>query len=68
MFNRIHTQECSKKHKTILTVEEHNLSGGFGSAVAEVLAEIEGAKAKLGKPKIYTLLLLLLLLHHFSRV
>ena len=40
-------KECSKKHKTILTVEEHNLSGGFGSAVAEVLAEIEGAKAKL---------------------
>lgn len=38
---------CAKTHKTIVTVEEHNLSGGFGSAVAEVLAEAEGAKAKL---------------------
>lgn len=34
-------------HETIITVEEHNLSGGFGSAVAEVLAEIGGMKAKL---------------------
>lgn len=39
--------QCAKTHKTIITVEEHNLSGGFGSAVAEVLAEHEGAKAKL---------------------
>jgi transketolase len=30
----------------LITVEEHNLSGGFGSAVAEVLAE-EGAGVKL---------------------
>lgn len=39
--------ECAKTHKTIVTVEEHNLSGGFGSAVAEVLAEADGVKAKL---------------------
>ena len=39
--------ECAKTHKAIVTVEEHNLSGGFGSAVAEVLAEEDGAKAKL---------------------
>lgn len=39
--------ECAKTHKTIITVEEHNLSGGFGSAVAEVLAELDGEKAKL---------------------
>lgn len=39
--------ECAKNNKTILTVEEHNLSGGFGSAVAEVLAEEDGVKAKL---------------------
>ena len=39
--------ECAKTHKAIVTVEEHNLSGGFGSAVAEVLAEAEGIKAKL---------------------
>ena len=39
--------ECAKTHKAIVTVEEHNLSGGFGSAVAEVLAETDGVKAKL---------------------
>lgn len=39
--------ECAKTHKVIVTVEEHNLSGGFGSAVAEVLAEADGVKAKL---------------------
>ncbi|MBE7077438.1 MAG: transketolase [Clostridiales bacterium] len=39
--------ECAKTHKAIVTVEEHNLSGGFGSAVAEVLAEESGEKAKL---------------------
>ena len=31
---------CAKKFDLIVTVEEHNLSGGFGSAVAEVLAEL----------------------------
>lgn len=41
--------ECAKTHKAIITVEEHNLSGGFGSAVAEVLAEIDGEKAKLNR-------------------
>lgn len=30
---------CVKSTGAILTVEEHNLSGGFGSAVAEVLAD-----------------------------
>ena len=39
--------QCAKTHKAIVTVEEHNLSGGFGSAVAEVLAEESGEKAKL---------------------
>ena len=39
--------ECAKTHKAIVTVEEHNLSGGFGSAIAEVLAEMDGVKAKL---------------------
>ena len=32
--------EIAKSHKLIVTCEEHNLSGGFGSAVAEVLAEL----------------------------
>ena len=39
--------QCAQTHKAIVTVEEHNLSGGFGSAVAEVLAEADGVKAKL---------------------
>ena len=38
---------CAKTCKAIVTVEEHNLSGGFGSAVAEVLAESDSAHAKL---------------------
>lgn len=38
---------CAAEHKVIITVEEHNLSCGFGSAVAEVLAEAEGPHARL---------------------
>lgn len=38
--------ELSSSHKLIVTCEEHNLSGGFGGAVAEVLA-IEGSCARL---------------------
>ena len=41
------TLSCAKNFDTIITVEEHNLSGGFGSAVAEVLAEDTTAAAKL---------------------
>ena len=40
-------EKCARECKTIITVEEHNLSGGFGSAVAEVLAEMDGEKATL---------------------
>ena len=39
--------ECARNCKAIVTVEEHNLSGGFGSAVAEVMAEADGVKARL---------------------
>lgn len=39
--------ECARTHAAIVTVEEHNLSGGFGSAVAEVLAELDGTRAHL---------------------
>lgn len=31
----------SKKYKLIVTIEEHNIIGGLGSAVAEVLSEIK---------------------------
>lgn len=33
-------RNVSETHEIIVTCEEHNLSGGFGSAVAEVLAEL----------------------------
>ena len=39
-------QACADKYDYIFTVEEHNIVGGFGSAVAEVMAEY-GGKAKL---------------------
>ena len=31
--------ECTKAVDAVFTVEEHNITGGFGSAVAEVMAE-----------------------------
>lgn len=31
--------DCSNRFDKIVTVEEHNITGGFGSAVAEVMAE-----------------------------
>lgn len=37
--------ECAGKYDFIVTVEEHNIIGGFGSAVAEVLSEISGNRA-----------------------
>ena len=37
---------CAQKHDLIVTCEEHNIVGGFGSAVAEVMAE-SPAKARL---------------------
>lgn len=41
--------ECAKQYDLIVTVEEHNIIGGFGSAVSEVLAELVGAKARVLK-------------------
>ena len=35
--------ECAKGVDVVFTVEEHNVTGGFGSAVAEVIAEIPGS-------------------------
>lgn len=42
-------EKCAKHCKLIVTCEEHNIVGGFGSAVAEVLSETNGAKARLLK-------------------
>ena len=39
--------ECAEQFESIVTCEEHNEVGGFGSAIAETLAEIQGSKAKL---------------------
>lgn len=38
--------DCAERYDYIVTVEEHNIVGGFGSAVAEVMAE-HSIKAKL---------------------
>lgn len=39
--------ECSEKFDLIVTCEEHNIIGGFGGAVAEVMAEKRYRKAAL---------------------
>lgn len=41
--------ECAQKYKCIITIEEHNIIGGFGSSVAEVISEIKGEHAYLKK-------------------
>lgn len=41
-------KDCAEKYEIIITCEEHNIIGGFGSAVAEVMCEIPH-KAKLIK-------------------
>ena len=35
--------DCAKKADAVFAIEEHNIIGGFGSAVAEVMAEMGGA-------------------------
>lgn len=41
--------DCAKNHKCIITVEEHNVVGGFGSSISEVLSEITEEHAFLRK-------------------
>jgi transketolase len=38
-------QQCAERFDLIVTCEEHNIIGGFGSAVAEVVAEMKNKKA-----------------------
>ena len=38
---------CAKDFDLIVTCEEHNIVGGFGSAVAEVMAEMPAKRAHL---------------------
>ena len=40
-------EECAREFEVIVTCEEHNLIGGFGSAVAEIMAEMKEKKAYL---------------------
>lgn len=42
-------EECAKQYDLIVTVEEHNIIGGFGGSVSEVLAEMGGTRARLLK-------------------
>ena len=51
-------RRAAKAHGVVITAEEHNISSGFGSAVAEVMAE-EGLGAtlvRIGMPDQYSLL------------
>lgn len=38
-------EECANKYDMVVTCEEHNIIGGFGSSVAEVMAEMRNKKA-----------------------
>ena len=40
-------RDCAQRFDYIVTCEEHNIVGGFGSAVAEVMAEMNNRKAAL---------------------
>lgn len=46
-IDRATIEEVSKEFEVVATVEEHNVVGGFGSAVAEVMAEMKQKKAYL---------------------
>ena len=48
-------KDCAKNYKAIFTLEEHNIIGGLGSAVAEVLAEnkYNGIFRRIGIPDKY---------------
>lgn len=38
--------EIAQKCKLIITIEEHNIFGGFGSAISECVAQMAGSKAR----------------------
>ncbi len=48
-------KNCAKNYKSIFALEEHNIIGGFGSAIAEVLAELRynGNFKRIGIPDKY---------------
>lgn len=40
-------EKCAEEYSLIVSVEEHNLIGGFGSAVSEIIAEMRSSRATL---------------------
>jgi len=48
-------EECLRHHRAIFTIEEHNIIGGLGSAVCEVVAEsrFKGVFKRIGIPDEY---------------
>lgn len=49
--------EAARETSGIITLEEHSVTGGLGSAVAETLAEFDGARVpfrRLGLPPVFT--------------
>jgi transketolase len=49
-------EKAARETKAIITLEEHNVNGGLGSAVAETVAALTGEKAPvkiLGIPDVF---------------
>ena len=44
-FDKAHVAAAAKQYDRIVTIEEHSITGGLGSAVAEVMAEHPGKAA-----------------------
>ncbi|SFP69418.1 transketolase subunit B [Oscillibacter sp. PC13] len=55
-FDHESVEKAAKETKAIITLEEHNINGGLGSAVAETVAAVKGEKAVvkiLGIPDVF---------------
>lgn len=46
-INKIFLQDISKKYDLIVTVEEHNIVGGFGSSISEIISTFKGKKPQM---------------------
>lgn len=55
-FDKEAVEKAARETKAIITMEEHNIHGGLGSAVAETVASMKGSKAAvkiLGIPDVF---------------
>ena len=53
-LDREAVQACARETQAIITVEEHNIIGGLGSAVRETLAEERGCPViRIGIPDVF---------------